>query len=100
MNGFALSIDWPVSFTPDFYLGAIEVLEDGAGLVEVSDTGPNWTNRYTLYILALAPEIELLQAYTPFGEHCINHHFHAGPIWESDDTGQFDDFRAFTALAG
>lgn len=81
----------PVCFDPGFYIGEIEMLEDGTGLVEVSDTGPNWTHRYTLYILALAPELSILQAYTPFGEHCINHHFQ---ITEKspDDSNQFDNF--------
>lgn len=89
----------PICFETGFDLGPIEVQDDGTGLVEVSDTGPNWTNRYTLYILALAPdieEIEILSAYTPFGEHSFNRHFQTTEKYP-DDSNQFDNFPGFLA---
>lgn len=98
-RGLVRAAHQPVCFDAGFSMGPIEEQDDGTGLVEVSDTGPNWTNRYTLYILALSPnieEIEILQVYTPFGEHCFNHHFQ---ITEKspDDSGLFDDFSATLA---
>ncbi len=78
-----------------FDIGPIDVQDDGTGLVEVSEPGPNWTNRYTLYILALAPEIEkirILQAYTPFGEHCTNQPFIREVDCYPDESGLYSDF--------
>lgn len=86
----------PVSFDPVFTLGGVVELEDGTGLVEVADAGPNWTFRFTQYILALALDISILQAYTPCGEHSFNRHFQ---ITEKapDESHQFPDF--FATLA-
>ena len=86
----------PVCFDLSFYIGEIDVLEDGAGLVEVIETGPNWTYRYTLYHLALAPEMSILEAYTPIGEHSINRHFQTTEK-TFDESGAFDNFPATLA---
>lgn len=98
-RGLVRAAHQPVCFDAGFSMGPIEEQDDGTGLVEVSDTGPNWTNRYTLYILALAPDIEkieILQAYTPFGEHCFNHHFQVTEK-APDESNQFDNFPATLA---
>lgn len=86
----------PVSLTSDFDIGDLVALEDGTGLIEVMDDGPNWTARYTLYVLALAPDISILQVYTPCGEHSFNRHFQ---ITEKapDESHQFPDFSATLA---
>lgn len=86
----------PVSFDPQFFMSEIEKQEDGTGLIEVMETGPNWTARYTMYILALEPEISILQAYTSFGEYSFNHHFQTTE-WTPDESNQFDDFPALLA---
>ena len=81
----------PVSFDPQFFMSEIEKQEDGTGLVEVMESGPNWTARYTMYILALEPELSILQAYTSFGEYSFNRHFQITE-WTPDESNLFDDF--------
>jgi hypothetical protein len=84
----------PVSIA-NFDIGPIDEQGDGTGLVEVTEPGPNWTNRYTLYILALSEntdEIRILQAYTPYGENCINRSFQAEVYAYPDESGQHNDF--------
>lgn len=86
----------PIALQSDFCLADTERLEDGTVLVTIYETGPNWTTRTTLYILALTPEISVLQAYSPWGELSFNHRFYAQQ-WAPDDSHEYYDFPAVIA---
>lgn len=86
----------PVAINSDFSMGNLEICEDGTPLITVIESGPNWSNRYTLYVLELSPVVCIVQAYTPFGEHCINRNFQTVEK-TPDDSGQFYDFPAHLA---
>lgn len=70
---------------------ALEIKEDGSGLVEVTETGPDGTTLHTLYALALSSQAEIVQAFSPCGEYSSNHQFQQKG-WHADERKRCADF--------
>lgn len=58
----------PVALWPDF-LSQVEpeVQEDGTLLIQILEVGPNWTTRYTSYVVSHLPEVHITEASSPCG---------------------------------
>lgn len=88
----------PVCFNEDRLPGCISdpEQEEELMIIHVDEHGPNWSNRNTIYHLALEPEMYIISAFSPCGEHSFNHHFQQEE-WYPDESGCFYDFPGFLA---